>query len=196
MSIAPKLGERIDTVLERLYASDHEQRRLGLSVDQRTRNIDIESGRFLFVLATGVQAKRVVEIGSSNGVSTIWWAAAMARTGGLVVGSDVRADRVEEANANLAEAGLADYGRVELITPERPLIDNGSIDLLFIDAEKDDYSAHFGRYIDAVRPGGIVLADNVTSHDCTAYQSMIRTRTDIETVTVTLDRGIEMSVKL
>jgi len=196
VSIAPKLGERIDTVLERLYASDHEQRRLGLGVEQRTRNIDIESGRFLFILATGMQAKRIVEIGSSNGVSTIWWAAAMARTGGLVVGSDVRSDRVEEANANLAEAGLADYGRVELITPEHPLIDNGSIDLLFIDAEKDDYSAHFGRYIDAVRSGGIILADNVTSHDCTAYQAMIRARTDIETVTVTLDRGIEMSVKL
>lgn len=196
MSIAPKFGLAIDAVLERLYESDHEQRRLGLSVEQRTRNIDVESGRYLFVLAVGMQAKRVVEIGSSNGVSTIWWAAAMQRTGGHVVGTDVRADRVEEANANLAAAGLAEFGHVELVTPDRPTVEAGKIDLLFIDAEKDDYATHFQRYIGAVRTGGLILADNVTSHDCSAYQAMIRERADIETVTVTLDRGIEFSVKL
>ena len=196
MSIAPKLGPAVDAVLERLYASDHEQRRFGLSIEQRTRNIDIESGRYLFVLAVGAQAKRVVEIGSSNGVSTIWWAAAMQRTGGHVTGSDIRADRVEEANANLAEAGLAAFGHVELITPDHAVIEGSDIDILFIDAEKDDYSAHFDRYIDAVRPGGLILADNVTSHDCSAYQTKIRTRSDIETVTLTLDRGIEFSLKL
>jgi predicted O-methyltransferase YrrM len=183
-------------MLDRLYASDHEQRRKGLNVEQRTRNIDIESGRFLFVLAVGARARTVVEIGSSNGVSTIWWAAAMQRTGGYVTGTDVRADRVEEANANLAEAGLAECGRVELITADRPIVDVRDIDILFIDAEKDDYSAHFDRYVGAVRPGGLILADNVTSHDCSAYQAMIRARADIETVTVTLDRGIECSVKL
>ncbi|MGH2551499.1 MAG: O-methyltransferase [Thermomicrobiales bacterium] len=196
MSIAPKLGPDIDAVLERLYASDHEQRRLGLSVDQRTRNIDIESGRYLFILALGMEAKTIVEIGSSNGVSTIWWAAAMQRTGGHVTGTDVRTDRVEEANANLAEAGLAEFGHLELITPEHQIVDVHNIDLLFIDAEKDDYSLHFDRYIDAVRPGGLILADNVTSHDCSIYQAKIRERADIETVTVTLDRGIEFSVKL
>jgi predicted O-methyltransferase YrrM len=196
VSIAPKLGTAIDATLQRLYDSDHEQRRKGLSVEERTRNIDIESGRFLFVLAVGARAKTVVEIGSSNGVSTIWWAAAMQRTGGFVTGTDIRADRVEEANANLAEAGLADYGRVELITLDRPIVDVRDIDVLFIDAEKDDYSEHFNRYIDAVRPGGLILADNVTSHDCSAYQTMIRSRADIETVTVTLDRGVECSVKL
>lgn len=196
MSIAPKLGPKIDAVLDRLYASDHEQRRLGLSVEQRTRNIDIESGRYLFVLALGMWAKTIVEIGSSNGVSTIWWAAAMQRTGGHVTGTDVRADRVDEANANLAEAGLAQFAHIELITPDHPIVSIQDIDLLFIDAEKDDYSAHFDRYIDAVRPNGLILADNVTSHDCSAYQAMIRARADIETVTVTLDRGIEFSVKL
>jgi predicted O-methyltransferase YrrM len=196
MSVAPKLGPKIDAVLERLYASDHEQRRLGLSIDQRTRNIDLESGRYLFILATGMQAKTIVEIGSSNGVSTIWWAAAMARTGGHVTGTDVRADRVEEANANLAEAGLAEFGHIELVSPDRPVIEVEPIDLLFIDAEKDDYSLHFDRYIDRVRTGGLILADNVISHDCRAYQAKIRERADIETVTVTLDRGIEFSVKL
>lgn len=196
MSIAPKLGPAIDALLERLYASDHEQRRLGLGIEQRTRNIDIESGRYLFVLAVGARAKTIVEIGSSNGVSTIWWAAAMQRTGGHVTGSDIRADRVEEANANLVEAGFAEFGHVELITADHPIVDVRDIDILFIDAEKDDYSAHFKRYIDLVRTGGLILADNVTSHDCSAYQAMVRARSDIETVTLTLDRGIEFSVKL
>lgn len=196
MSIAAKLGPTVDAILKRLYASDHEQRRLGLSVDQRTRNIDIESGRYLFILALGMRARTIVEIGSPNGVSTIWWAAAMQRTGGHVTGTDIRPDRVEEANANLTEAGLSEFGHLELITPDHQIVDVQNIDLLFIDAEKDDYSLHFDRYIDAVRPGGLILADNVTSHDCSVYQAKIRERADIETVTVTLDRGIEFSVKL
>ena len=106
MEIAPKLGDRVDAVLQRLYAEDHEQRRLGLPTSQRTRNIDIESGRFLFLLALGMQAKQIVEIGSSNAVSTIWLASAAKRTGGTIFGTELIPERAAEANRNLAEAGL------------------------------------------------------------------------------------------
>ena len=67
---------------------------------------------------------------------------------------------------------------------------------MFIDAEKDEYSAYFDRIVDRVRPGGLIVADNVTSHDCTVYQAMLRSRSDIETVTVTLERGFEISAKI
>lgn len=194
--IAPKLGEQIDRILSRLYAEDHEQRRLGLPTSQRTRNIDIGSGRFLFALALGMQARQILEIGSSNGVSTIWLAAAAQRTGGFVHGTEVLAERVEAANRNLTEAGLAEFARVFQAGPESQLPVTETIDLVFIDAEKDDYSDHFERSIGYVRPGGLILADNVISHDCSAYQQHIRNRPDIETITVPLDRGFEFSAKI
>jgi predicted O-methyltransferase YrrM len=195
-SIAPKLGERINRVLTRLYAEDHEQRRLGLPTEQRTRNIDIESGRFLFVLALGMQAQQVLEIGSSNGVSTIWWAAAMARTGGFVHGTEIIPERAAEANRNLAEAGVSDFGKVHQVAAGDPVLSLEGVDLIFIDAEKDDYTEHFERTVRLLRPGGLIVADNVVSHDCSVFQAHLRSRPDIETVTVPIERGMEISVKL
>ena len=197
MDIAPKLGDRIDAVLRRLYAEDHEQRRLGLPTSQRTRNIDIESGRFLFLLALGMQAKQIVEIGSSNAVSTIWLASAAKRTGGTVFGTELLPERAEQANHNLAEAGLDSVATVHPGPAAGSLASAaGPFDLVFIDAEKDDYSAYFDLIVDQVRLGGLIVADNVTSHDCAAYQAMLRSRSDIETVTVTLERGFEISAKI
>jgi len=197
MEIAPKLGDRVDAVLQRLYAEDHEQRRLGLPTSQRTRNIDIESGRFLFLLALGIQAKQIVEIGSSNAVSTIWLASAAKRTGGTVFGTELIPERATQANRNLAEAGLDSIATVYPGPAAESLASaTGPFDLVFIDAEKDEYSAYFDRIVDRVRPGGLIVADNVTSHDCTVYQSMLRSRSDIETVTVTLERGFEISAKI
>jgi predicted O-methyltransferase YrrM len=184
-------------VLQRLYAEDHEQRRLGLPTSQRTRNIDIESGRFLFLLALGMQAKQIVEIGSSNAVSTIWLASAAKRTGGTVFGTELIPERAAEANRNLADAGLESIATVHPGPAAESLASvTGPLDLVFIDAEKDDYSAYFELIVDHVRPGGLIVADNVTSHDCTVYQAMLRSRSDIETVTVTLERGFEISAKI
>ncbi|HEU0116267.1 MAG TPA: class I SAM-dependent methyltransferase, partial [Thermomicrobiales bacterium] len=70
----------------------------------------------------------------------------------------------------------------------------GPFDLVFIDAEKDDYVGHFDAIVGKMRPRGLVLADNVISHDLSVYQAMLRARADIETVTVPIGRGVEFSV--
>jgi caffeoyl-CoA O-methyltransferase len=185
-----------DAVLTRLYAEDAEQRRAGLPSRARTRNVDVETGRFLSLTARAMGAKRVVEIGSSNGLSTIWIAVAMRATGGSVTGTEILPARAAEGNANLAEAGLADVAvivpgdaRETLAAIDRP------IDFVFIDAEKDDYVAHFEAVFPHMRSGGLILADNVTSHDCSVYQAMLRERNDVETVTLPIERGIEFSCK-
>ena len=191
------LGEAAMQVLDRLYAEDAAQRSAGLPPGQRTRNVDRQTGRFLYLAARTVNARHVFEVGSSNGVSTIWLAAAARETGGRVVGSEVLPERADQANANLAAAGLGDVARV-VAGDAREAIRGvtGDLDLVFIDAEKEDYPAHFAAVIDQVRPGGLVLADNVVSHDLSAYQAMLRERADVETVTLPLDRGIEYTVKV
>jgi predicted O-methyltransferase YrrM len=186
-----------ERVLTRLAEADAAQRAAGLPSSQRTRNVDRTTGHFLNLVARSTSARAILEIGSSNGLSTIWLALAVqANGGGSVIGTEVIETRAADANANLAEAGLAGIGRA-LPGDARATIQTlaGPFDLVFIDAEKDDYVDHFLACFDLIRPGGLILADNVISHDLSAYQAMLRTRSDVETVTLPVDRGIEYTLK-
>jgi caffeoyl-CoA O-methyltransferase len=188
--------ERIDAILERLYAEDAAQRAAGLPSSQRTRNVERETGRWLALLVRATTAREVLEIGSSNGVSTIWLAEAARENGGRVTGTEILPERAAEANNNLAAAGLAAVARVIVGDAQATVASlPGPFDLVFIDAEKDDYVDHLEAVIDRVRPGGLVLADNVISHDVSAYQALLRARTDVETVTIPIDRGVEFTLK-
>jgi caffeoyl-CoA O-methyltransferase len=187
---------RVDVVLDRLYAEDAAQRAAGLGSAQRTRNVDRDTGRWLGLLIRSTGAKSILEIGSSNAVSTIWLAAAARENGGTVTGTEILPQRAGDANRNLAEAGLDKVAQVLPGDAQATAASlNGPFDLVFIDAEKDDYVAHFLAVIDRVRPGGLILADNVTSHDISTYQALVRERADIETVTIPIGRGIEFSLK-
>ena len=190
------IDERIDAVLERLYAEDAAQRAAGLPSSQRTRNVERETGRWLALLVRATNARELLEIGSSNGVSTIWLAAAARQNGGRVTGTEILPERAAEANRNLAEAGLDAVAQV-VAGEARAIVASlpGPFDLVFIDAEKDDYVDHFEVIVGQVRQGGLILADNVISHDLSVYQAMLRSRSDVETVTVPIDRGVEFTVK-
>jgi predicted O-methyltransferase YrrM len=187
---------RVSATLERLYAADAAQRAANLPSAQRTRNVDRETGRWLSLLVRAIGAREILEIGSSNGVSTIWLAFAARENDGHVTGTEILPRRAEEASRNLAEAGLDAVARViSGDARETASTLSGPFDLVFIDAEKDDYVAHLHAVIDRVRPGGLILADNVTSHDLSAYQTTLRARDDVETVTIPLGRGIEFTLK-
>ena len=188
--------DRAAAVLERLYADDAAQRAAGLPSSRRTRNVDRETGRWLSLLVRATGAREILEIGSSNAVSTIWLAAAARETGGRVTGTEILPDRAAEANRNLAEAGLDGVAHVLAGDASQTIAAlPGPFDLVFIDAEKDNYVDHFLAVIDRVRPGGLILADNVVSHDLSAYQTLLRDRDDVQTVTIPLGRGIEFTLK-
>ena len=181
---------RVVAALDRLYAEDAAQRDAGLPSSQRTRNVDRETGHWLFLLARAAAARAILEIGSSNGVSTTWLATAAGASGGTVTGTEILPERAAEANENLRAAGLD--GRATVVAGDaRETVTSlaGPFDLVFIDAEKDDYAGHFLGLIEKVRPGGLILADNVISHNLSAYQELLRARADVETVTVPIGRG-------
>lgn len=191
------MDSRTQAVLDRLYCEDAAQRAAKLPQAQRTRNVDRSSGAWLRLLVMSMGAQHVLEIGSSNAVSTIWLASGVQGHGGRVTGTEIIPERAAQANRNLAEAGLDTVASV-LAGPAAESLANlpGPFDVVFIDAEKDDYSAHLLLVIDRVRPGGLILADNVLSHDISAYQALVRGRDDLETVTLPLERGIEFTVKI
>ena len=188
---------RARAVLDRLYAVDAAERAAGLPSAQRKRNVDWESGAFLSLLAKSTGAKSFLEIGSSNGVSTIWLALAANANGGHVLGLEIDPARADEANANLEAAGLANAAEVRsgdalLGIP----VTADPFDLIFIDAEKHDYLRHIQNVLDRVRTNGLIIADNVISHDIADYQAFVREHPNIETVTLPLNRGLELSLKI
>ena len=190
------IDERVNAILERLYADDAAQRAANLPSSQRTRNVERETGHWLALLVLATNAREVLEIGSSNGVSTIWLAAAARQNGGRVTGTEILPERAAEANRNLATAGLDAVARI-VAGDARTTVASlpGPFDLVFIDAEKDDYVDHLKAVADCVRPGGLILADNVISHDVSAYQAAVRARSDLETVTIPINRGVEFTLK-
>jgi predicted O-methyltransferase YrrM len=191
------INPKAKAVLDRLYADDARQRAENMPTTQRTRNLNYATGEFVNLLARALNAKRILEIGSSNGVSTLWWGLAMVETGGKVTGTELIPERAAEANANLAEAGLAQFAHV-LAGPAGESVSrlDPGFDLLFIDAEKDDYPAHFAATFPLLRAGGVLIADNVISHDLSVFQQMLRNRRDIQTSTVPIGQGIEIALKL
>lgn len=182
-------------VVDRLYADDQRQREAGLPSSQRTRNVTPETGRYVHLHLRMTTPWLSLEIGSSNAVSTIWLASAAAMYQGYVIGTEILAERAAEANANLAEAQLSDWGTVRVGAAAASVAEIApqSVGFVFIDAEKDDYVGHLQRVLPLLAPGATVIADNVISHDCSAYQSFVRSLPGVESITLPLDRGLELS---
>lgn len=184
-------------VVQRLYEQDGAERAAGLPSSQRMRAVDRETGHFLNLLTRSLKPHHIVEIGSSNGLSTIWLADGVVSHGGHVTGTELEQARADRATANLAAAGLSGVATIVLGDARQIVAGlNELAELVFIDAEKDDYSGHFEAVFPHVRVGGVIIADNVISHDCSVYQAMLRARDDVDTVTLPLERGIEYTVKL
>jgi len=193
------LDERVRAVLERLEREDADERARGLPSSVRARQVARTTGQFLFALVAPQADCEVLEIGGSRGYSTIWLAAGARTLGGRVLSLENDPAKAEAWRRNIADAGLDDWA--ELVegdafeTLER--IDD-VFDMVFLDAEKDDYERLFGLARRTLEPGALVVADNVLSHPDPLAQYAAARQADptLSSVTVPLDRGLELSVVL
>ncbi len=191
------IDARAAAVLAELRAADHEERRRGLPSVERARNVDEETARYLYLTVRAMRPPQILEVGSSNGLSTIWLALAAREYGGRVVGTEILPRRAAEATTNLARVGLSEVARVLPGDARETVVGlDGPFAFVFLDAKNDDYGAHFATFLPKVPSGGLIVTDNVISHDCTAFQSLLRARADLLTVTVPLERGLEVTLKL
>lgn len=121
-----------------------------------------KQGAFLYGTARAIKAKNIVEFGTSHGISTLYLAAAAADNGGRVTGSEFHASKAEKARQNLSDAGLGDLVDIRVGDAQETLKGvDGDIDLLFLDGAKDMYVPILKMLEDRLRPGSIVIADNV-----------------------------------
>jgi len=193
------LDDRVRPVLERLEAEDAAEREQGLSRELRSRQVARTTGQFLFALVAPQADCEVLEIGGSRGYSTIWLAAGVRSFGGRVLSLEADPVKAEVWRVNIAEAGLGETA--ELVEGDAfetlPMIDD-VFDIVFIDAEKNDYERLFELARPKAEPGALFVADNVLSHEETlgAYSLGRQSDPTLESVTVPLDRGLELSVVL
>jgi predicted O-methyltransferase YrrM len=132
----------------------------------RWRNVEPETAALLGVLVRAKRARRVLEIGTSNGYSTMWLADAVEATGGEVVTLEIEPERTALARENLARAGL--QAVVDLRTADAagalPELRDGAFELTFLDAERDAYVGYWPDLVRTLAPAGLLAVDNVISH--------------------------------
>ena len=193
------LDDRVRAVLARLEQEDAREREAGLPAAERSRAVAPTTGRFLFSFVAPQTDCEVLELGGSRGYSTIWLAAGVRHLGGRVVSVEHDARKVEAWRRNITDAGLE--GWADLIEGDAkeavPAIDD-VFDVVFLDAEKEDYEELFRLARTKLEAGAVVVADNVLSHEETlgAYSRARQADPTLESVTVPLDRGLELSVVL
>jgi predicted O-methyltransferase YrrM len=157
------------------------------------------TGQFLFAFVAPQTDCEVLEIGGSRGYSTIWLAAGVRYLGGRVLSLEHDPAKVEAWQRNIAEAGLEEWA--ELMPGDAfetlSTIDD-VFDVVFLDAEKEQYEELFQLARSKLEPGAVVVADNVLSHadPLAAYSQARQADSTLESVTVPLDRGLEFSVVL
>jgi predicted O-methyltransferase YrrM len=133
---------------------------------ERYRNLEPETARVLAALVRALAPRRVLELGTSNGYSTIWLADAARAVGGSVVSVDTDAGRSAEARANLAAAGLDDVVELRLEDAAATLAGSAddAWDLILLDAERPAYTGYWRDLVRTLRPRGLLVVDNVVSH--------------------------------
>ena len=128
----------------------------------RMMNVPMQDGRLLRLLAESINAKIVVEIGTSNGISAIWLCTALRKTGGKLITHEIDPERAKVAEENFKKAGVDDLITIVLGDAHETVKRHKEpIDVLFLDADKQGYIDYLDKLLPLVRPGGLIVAHNM-----------------------------------
>lgn len=165
----------------------------------RMLNITRDTGELLSVLVRAASARRVLEIGTSNGYSTLWLASAARAIGGAVTTVELSDYKVGLARQNFSRSGLA--SSITLVQDEAggvlARVVDASFDLVFLDAERPEYPGWWPHLKRALRPGGLLVVDNATSHpeQMAPFVALVQADADFTTSLVPVGNGEFLAVK-
>ncbi len=182
------VNEQEKKILSILDDMDRNQRR-GMM------NVPMEDGRILRLLTEAAGAKHVVEIGTSNGYSGIWFCLALRTTGGKLTTHDIDEGRAALARENFKRAGVNNLVTLVMGDAHETIKNiNEPIDVLFLDADKEGYIDYFNKLLPLVRPGGLILAHNIdmVGQD---FIKAITTDPNLETVFQGQGQGLGVTLK-
>jgi predicted O-methyltransferase YrrM len=185
--------------LEKLAAFGDQNDAREIAVAKRMLNITPDTGRLLWILADAINAKHIVEVGTSNAYSTIWLADAARTTGGRVTTLEMNPDKIALARANLRTSGLNDVVEILQGRAEDSLAAlAGPYDFVFLDADKAAYLRYLELAVPELRTGGILVADNATTHveELKDFTQRVKSHPQLFAVTIPIGNGEEVALKI
>ena len=166
---------------------------------RRMLNITRDTGEFLSVLVRATGARRVLEIGTSNGYSTLWLAEAARAIRGVVTTIEFSEYKVGLASANFTRSGLLPF--ITLIHDDAGRLlqrsDPSAYDLIFLDSERPEYPGWWPHLRRVLRPGGSLIVDNATSHveEMAPFVALVTADAEFATCLVPVGKGEFLAVK-
>lgn len=166
---------------------------------RRMLNITRDTGEFLSVLVRATLARRVLEIGTSNGYSTLWLAEATRDIGGSVTTIEFSEFKLKLASDNFARSGLSSFIRLIHDDADRVLerSEPNAFDFVFLDSERPEYPGWWPNLCRVLRPGGLLVADNATSHpdQMAPFVALVRADSEFTTSLVPVGNGEFLAVR-
>jgi predicted O-methyltransferase YrrM len=205
------VNEKIQNVLSRLekdidYENSHRDE---VPSEKRLNCISKNIGTFYNIMLKSINAKKILEIGMSVGYSGLWFAdAIMSNTkDGQIITIDKEKFKIDSATRNFEEAGVSSLIKIregearKILHEIKEEFGENYFDFIFIDADKESYIEYFDLCLSLVRKGGIIAADNILFPErfnemMADYLSHVRNNPNVQSVTVPIDNGEEVTIKL
>ncbi len=203
-----KISNTIDELQKRCdYEQEHKDEYLGKN---RMLAITRNTGEFYNVLLKSLRAKRILEIGLSHGYSTLWFADAVlseSSSDSCIISIEKKFDKITIAQENFRKAGIENFVTIkhgegikvlnEMLEDFNKTSQKSYFDFVFIDADKENSIKYFELCLPMVRKNGIIAADNVLDmNEMEDYIKYVKNRSNIQTVTLPIGWGQELSIKL
>ncbi len=195
----PLIDDRTRAVLARLEARDAAERAHDVARAERLRQVTPDVGRLLHTLVLATRPRTIVEIGTSGGYSTAWIASAARHVGATVTTLEIDPVKVRLARETLQDAGLDGVATVvegDAFAWLRSRRD--PVDFVFLDAEKEDYLAFLELIVPLLPEGGVLVADNLLSHeqDLAPFRDRALSDQRLSALVVPIGRGELLAVRL
>ena len=205
------VNEKIQNVLSRLekdidYENNHRDE---VPSEKRLNCISKNIGTFYNIMLKSINSKNILEIGMSVGYSGLWFAdAIMSNTqDGQITTIDREQFKIDSAIRNFEEAGVSSLIKIrkgearKILREIKEEFGENYFDFIFIDADKESYNEYFDLCLPLVRKGGIIAADNILFPErfnemMADYLSHVRNNPNVQSVTVPIDNGEEVTIKL
>jgi predicted O-methyltransferase YrrM len=180
-----------------LYAAGREHDARHADRLARWRNVEPETAGMLAVLARATKARRILEIGTSNGYSTIWLADAAEAVGARLVSAEIDGARTEQARGNLERAGLTADLRTQDAGELLRDTGDGEWGFVFLDAERPAYAGYWPDVLRVLAPGALLVIDNVISHaeQVEEVTALIEAEPGVTSAVVPIGAGLRVVVK-
>jgi len=206
------INEKIQSILSRLEKDiDYENKHLDeISSEKRLNCISKNIGMFYNIMLKSINAKNILEIGTSVGYSGLWFADAVlsnTQSEGQIITIDRMKFKIDNATQNFVEAEVNSLIKIKegearkILQEIKEEFSENFFDFIFIDADKESYIEYFDLCLPLVRKGGIIGADNILLPErfnemMADYLSHVRSNPNVQSVTVPIDNGEEITIKL